>query len=77
MSHDKRVERSRRLFGGSAVMSFREESDRRRFLKGAALVGVGATFVAVTRGDPRAFAQGSAGDLEILNYALTLEYLEA
>jgi rubrerythrin len=58
-------------------MSFREESDRRRFLKGAALVGVGATFVAVTGRDPRAFAQGSTGDLEILNYALTLEYLEA
>lgn len=65
------------LFGGRPVMTFREESSRRGFLKVAALVGVGAPFVAWTASDPRAFAQGSATDLEILNYALTLEYLEA
>lgn len=65
------------LFGGRPVMTFREEPSRRNFLKGAALVGVGATFVAWTATDARAFAQGSATDLEILNYALTLEYLEA
>jgi rubrerythrin len=74
---DRRRMRSARLFGGSAVLRFREETDRRNFLKAAGVIGVGATFVAVTRGDPRAFAQGSASDLEILNYALTLEYLES
>ncbi len=64
------------LFGGQPVMIFRNESSRRNFIKGAALVGVGASLVAVNRGDPRAFAQ-SPNDLAILNYALTLEYLEA
>ncbi len=66
------------LFGGKPVISFREESDRRRFLRGAALVGVGSTLAATTLRDPLLGAQSaSPGDLEILNYALTLEYLEA
>ncbi|MEJ7658131.1 MAG: hypothetical protein WKG07_00140 [Hymenobacter sp.] len=46
-------------------------------MKVAALVGVGSTLVAASRGDKKAFADASANDLEILNYALTLEYLEA
>jgi len=67
----------KRLFGGRPVLEFRDESSRRNFIKGAALVGVGTTYVALTSQDSTAFAQGSASDLEILNYALTLEYLEA
>ena len=46
-------------------------------MKGALAVGAvyGATSVApFVR---RAFAQGSSGDVDILNFALTLEYLEA
>lgn len=77
MGNTERRRQSARLFGGAPVMVFREATDRRTFLKGAAAVGVGATFVAVTGGAGQAFAGEAPSDLDILNYALTLEYLEA
>lgn len=74
------------LFDGKPVVRFDRETDRRTFLRWAGLVGVGAGFVVggVGLATP-AFAQttapaaeaSSTGDLGILNYALTLEYLEA
>jgi hypothetical protein len=78
----------RTIFGGRPVLEFRDEQSRRSFLRNAALVGVGLTYAAARAGDPVAF--GSSGnadrgfgkeaaksDLDILNYALTLEYLES
>lgn len=68
------------VFGGKPVLQFRHESDRRNFLRMAGLVGVGASFAVggALHGATRADAAPSAsGDLDILNYALTLEYLES
>ncbi|GAA0597702.1 ferritin-like domain-containing protein [Kribbella sandramycini] len=74
------------IFGGCPVLEFAAEQDRRSFLRNAALIGVGLTYVASRAGDPVAFgtadrgygaSDANASDLDILNYALTLEYLEA
>lgn len=77
---------SGKIFDGMPVVAFQRETDRRNFLRWAGRVGVGAGFVlggalvttplAAAATDP---TQGSSGDgdVSILNYALTLEYLEA
>lgn len=65
------------VFDGKPVINFRDEDARRNFIKMAAIIGAGSTLVAATSYDQRASAKPSATDLEILNYALTLEYLEA
>ncbi len=65
-----------RLFGGGPVMMFADDRSRRSFLKWAGLLGVGATLAAAGARSRFASAQGDEGDIGILNYALTLEYLE-
>lgn len=69
------------LFDGKPVLTFREETDRRTFLRWAGMIGAGATLVAgggvALGGTASAATPSSTGDLGILNYALTLEYLEA
>ncbi|GAA3130620.1 rubrerythrin [Kribbella aluminosa] len=74
-----------KIFGGRPVLEFADEQSRRSFLRNAALVGVGLTYAASRLGDPVAFSatdrgfgpQAAKSDLDILNYALTLEYLES
>jgi hypothetical protein len=60
-------------FGGVPVMELADEFARRNFLKWAAIVGAGATLVVTTKDR---FAAAQSADVDILNYALTLEYLE-
>ncbi|MBA2529655.1 MAG: ferritin-like domain-containing protein [Euzebyales bacterium] len=72
------MEKQSQLFDGQPVIAFDNEDSRRRFLRGAALIGVGGTLAVAYRDDPLALAQDVAqSDLDILNYALTLEFLEA
>ncbi len=68
------------IFDGKPVLQFSTDTNRRSFLKYAGLVGVGASFVAggILNAPYAAAAPAVAkGDLDILNYALTLEYLES
>ncbi len=65
------------MFNGQPVINFDSETDRRNFLKYAGIVGVGATLVAAGTRTKFASAQAAQGDIDILNYALTLEFLEA
>lgn len=81
----------RQIFDGKPVLEFSTGLQRRSFLKYAGLVGVGAGLVvgggvfgggvagaATTRSTGRAAAAAiDMSDIDILNYALTLEYLEA
>lgn len=68
---------NKEIFNGEAVMSFDNDHDRRNFLKWAGLVGVGSTLAVAGFSRTSVSAQAEESDLEILNYALTLEYLEA
>ena len=80
-------------FNGEPVIYYEKEADRRSFLRFAGLIGAGATLVAAcgnnsssnstSSSSPSSAASPSPsspfgeGDVGILNYALTLEYLEA
>lgn len=75
-----------RIFDGKPVLQFSTDTDRRSFLRWAGLVGVGATYVvgggllAAPTASAATIKEATAkagSDLDILNYALTLEYLEA
>jgi hypothetical protein len=63
------------LFDGRPVLVFGRERDRRNFLRWASAIGVGGSLAAVGHGRYAA-AQSNEADIDILNYALTLEYLE-
>lgn len=70
--------REQDVFGGQPVLTFNREGDRRNFMKWAGIIGVGSTFAVAGARNRFAIAQQVPNsDIEILNYALTLEFLEA
>ena len=64
-------------FDGHPVIKFADERGRRNCVMLAAVWGAGSCVGGGTGRDPLWFADATTNDLEILNYALTLEYLEA
>jgi hypothetical protein len=73
------------VFGGEPVITFGRDTDRRNFLRWAGVIGAGSALVAsgtvfgnsASATTPVAAAPSfGKGDIGILNYALTLEYLE-
>lgn len=67
----------KQLFEDKPVIHFEAEADRRNFIKWAGIFGVGSTLVAAGVARPFSASAQSGGDIDILNYALTLEFLEA
>jgi hypothetical protein len=72
------------FLGGRPVLEFQTGHDRRSFLRWAGVVGIGASLVAgglleaPTPADAQEIlaAAKTGADIDILNYALVLEYLE-
>jgi rubrerythrin len=61
------------IMGGASEML----TDRRRFMSGAAKLGVGGALASFATGGAAAAEGDDVSDIDILNYALTLERLEA
>jgi len=68
---------NKELFEGKPVLEFDNDYARRNFFKWAGIIGVGSTLAAAGATNRFSASAQGGGDLDILNYALTLEYLEA